>query len=64
MKGFSRGKEDYGSERKAISWQEIRQVKARAKVNMINKIYHKYDYNLSRTRSEELLLGGILNRYS
>ena len=30
-RGFSRGKEDNGSEHKAIPWQEICQIKSRAR---------------------------------
>ena len=63
-KKFSRGKEDNGIEHQAIPWQEICQIKSRAKVNMIDKLYHKYDYHLSRTSSEELLLGGTMHRHS
>ena len=41
----------YGRQSELIhSWQEKRQIKAKANVKMINKFYHKSEYQLSKDK--------------
>ena len=44
--------------------QEIRQIKAKANVKMINNFYHTNDYQLSRDKKYfEMIPGGRFQRY-
>ena len=51
------GMEDKGS--RYIPWQEKRQIKAKSNVKMINKFYHKSEYQLSKDKKYlEIIPGG------
>ena len=43
-------KEDIGSQNTTIYWQEIKQLRMRAKVKMINNIYLMKEYQLSKDK--------------